>query len=557
MSVNEDDKEIESKEEEEESPEVIQLRKDQEESRKKLAGEKPLKTLFLLMIGPFMQQISSALYGIFSTVWVSMGVGPIGVTAISTYTTFDAFGRCCGFFLCTAAATQISALFGAKKSQEAPQVVCDLLRVAVFMGVLVPSVLCPTVNIACRWFGAGDEVVALGYDYLLPILVTSVITCINVACTGFLQAEGKTLLIGLVAMGSLIGSMCVFGPLFVLAFKWGMTGAGVSTVMSDAIPGVTFLCCYFGKCFLVKPKFSGLIKKFSPYTFKALRVGASQLVSNLGMVVPGIVIRKLIGQSVTGQAFNDALAGYAIIFRYQMVINCVCIAVSSGFIPAASYAYAAKNYRRYWRLVLHAAWISQTWSLITNIFSWAIPKEVSKIFGTDPGYLKYAEPMLFNGNALGFLCWFRIIAQGILQSMQMGFRAMILSLITQLFSIIAFAYLLYYTGKNDPSRIIWCYPMSYALGVILGLALIIPELRRVYILRNEQRAREKAEEEEDMHELEDDENKIGKLDSSLNKTPNSSNESDVEDNVSLPSESSSHPSPPVTADVPFEEPTEI
>ena len=461
----------------------------------RLGGRKPLVTILALMGGPVLLQVCGALYGIISTMWVSKAIGNIGVTAISAYSTFDNIGRAFGFFLAVSASTKVSQLFGQGKHEEANQVVCDLLRMCIVCGAFVPAVLLPIVNICCRWFGCDDEVVSLGFKYLCPILSCSVFTCAYVLNNGLLQGEGRTLLVGIISVCTLCCSMFVFETVFLFAFKSGIVGAGVATLLGDAIPAIGLTICYFVGKFSVKPHVSGFLKKFSPHSIPAMKVGLSQLVANLSISVPGIVMRKLIGASCTEEQFNPAMAGYNMVFRYAMITNCVVIAVSMGYIPAASYAYASKRYKRFLRLTFHALWISQVWSLITNIPTWVCPREICKIFGSDPDYLDYAGPMVNKGNMLQFISYFRIITQGCLQALQLGGQAMFITLVTQFIAIIAFAFVLYYTNKHDPVRLCWCYPISYAMGLVMGSLILIKPLRDVYKLYKEtELAKEKKEE---------------------------------------------------------------
>ena len=159
---------------------------------------------------------------------------------------------------------------------------------------------------------------------------------------------------------------CYRNIFFLFAFKAGICGAEWATVLGDAIPGLILITCFFRGKFTLKPDLRGLFRKFSPYTFPALRVSVFQLVSNLSMSVPGIVIRKLFSMATPPEEFNSVLAGYNIIYRYAMVTGCVALAVNMGYIPSTSYANAAKRYKRYLRLTLHAAWIGRAY---LSIFS--------------------------------------------------------------------------------------------------------------------------------------------------------------------------------------------
>lgn len=50
---------------------------------KRLAGFQPLVTILRLMIGPMCSQVTSTLYGIINTIWVSKYVGEVGMASVA------------------------------------------------------------------------------------------------------------------------------------------------------------------------------------------------------------------------------------------------------------------------------------------------------------------------------------------------------------------------------------------------------------------------------------------------------------------------------------------
>ena len=280
--------------------------------------------------------------------------------------------------------------------------------------------------------------------------------------------------------------MCVFDPILLLALKTGIWGASFAQAFAEAIPGIIIFFRYFMKKFGVKPQWKMFIQKFSPHTLPSLRVGLSQLFANLSQIVPSIVVRKLMGLAFGGDGFNDAMAAFNTVVRFFILTNCVIIAITMGFIPSGSYAYAAKNYKRWFSLAFHTLWMSFIWGSFTAILTWTIPRQLSRMFASGKGYLDVCEPMLKYSNALGFIICGRFCGVAYLQSFQLGLYSMVLSLISHFLSIIAFAFLLYYTDKSDGVRIIWCYSMAHALGLVLGVLFLIAPIKKCYKLMKEQ-----------------------------------------------------------------------
>ncbi|OHT05693.1 MatE family protein [Tritrichomonas foetus] len=452
-----------------------------EEEIYRLAGRPPLITILHLMIGPVISQVTGALYGIVNSIWISHGIGEVGLSAVATEVTLEGIGRSFGYFLMVSASTKISQLFGQGRHKEATQVVADLLRCTLICGAIVPLAILPAHNELCKWFGASELTTKLGYEYIMPLCACSVLTCINLACQGFLQAEGRTMLIGLIDLTSVAvacGGLC---PLFMYGFKTGINAASISIVFADGVPGIVLMILYFKGKFGIKPKWNQLLKPFSKETFPALLIGLSQLISNLASNIPGIPIRNLIGLSSGDSYHYDlAMSGFNVICRYTQFAAAVIIAITTGYLAPASYAHAAGDDARYLSLSFHAGWLAFVWSILTTIFSVSIPRQISMIFGNGEEYLAYAGPMLRNGTCIDFLRWVQFNAQAMLQALQFGGRAMVVSFLSNFAAFLGFAYLYYYTDKHNVIRLMWLYPSVVAFGFVTGSALLVKPLWNLY-----------------------------------------------------------------------------
>lgn len=441
---------------------------------RRLAGSPPLVTILKLMVGPLCSQITSALYGIINTIWVSKYVGETGMAAVATDIAWEGIARAFGLFLLTAASTQISALFGKEQFEECEQVICDLLRTAIIFGMIVPAILLPINKPLSRWFGANEETVEGAYQYMLPQCAGNVFTCIFLACCGFLQAEGRTMLVGIIDICALGIGMGALNPFFLGVLKMGVKGPSVSTIIADGVPGITLTILYFCGVFGVKPKLRGLLRPYSKHTINSLLVGSSQFMSQVSMCIPGIIVRKLIGVSVSSaREYDLAMSGFNVLCRYSLITTSVVLAFCSGYLPPASYAYAAQKWKRYLRLSIHLVWVSAIWCFVTTIFPMAVPVHIALIFGKGDDYLRWSKNMLMASNALSWILFTRFNFQTILQAQQRGGRAMIISFTSNFVAVIAFSFVLYYTNRNDAARLMYVYPISYGIGCVLGTALLI------------------------------------------------------------------------------------
>lgn len=471
---------------------ISELYKDSEESVEctvelsdeeiRLGSKGELKTVILLSVGPLISQLAGAMYGVVNTVWISKAIGDQGLAAISTYTNFETISRGFAYFLQVAAAAKISALFGAGLAQEAAQVFSDLLRMS-FVCMLVASATCiPAARPCIRWFGTNESVVQLGFEYILPNLLLTFMPCIYLTACGCLQAEGRSWLFCIAQVVAVVLDMLVLCPLFLLVFKTGICGAAFATSCSEFIPGIVVVIMFYRGKFGIKPHPRDLLKKLSPHTLDALKIGGAQLLFQVSDAIPGMIIRKFFGLACNGDAnkFSDVMAGFNTFNRFWLLILSVPNALTIGFIPAASYAYGAQRFKRVLLLLVHTLWISVSWCAFTLILTVGFPRPISMLFSSTPSYLDWCVIIVRNGTLCSFLVPIPIIATALLQSQQKGFLATIVSFLSNLVPLPIISAALYYTSKYDVGRLIYSYPIKMAVSLFIAAPFAIYCIKDVF-----------------------------------------------------------------------------
>lgn len=223
------------------------------------------------------------------------------------------------------------------------------------------------------------------------------------------------------------------------------------------------------------------MKPFSRHTFEALITGSSQLISQISTFIPGIFLRRLIGLSLNGSSeYDNAMAAFNVLSRFVNIVVAVILAFCTGFLPAASYAFAAKKYKRYLRLALHLNWITFAWCIIMFIFGMWYPVQIAKIFGSGDDFIRWNILELPNSNWGTIVFFVRYTFQTMLQSQQRGKRSMIISFTSNFVVTIATAYMMYYIDTSKTERILWSFCLSSYVGMILGTILLAKPLLEIF-----------------------------------------------------------------------------
>lgn len=389
-------------------------------------------------------------------------------------------GRSFGFFLSIGGAAQISALFGLGKGEEAGQLCADLLRLTFVMGAIVPAVILPIIKPCSRWFGADETVTDLGMQYMLPLSAGSICSILFITVCGFLQGEGRTALYGIANFICLALNGLALDPLFLFGLKTSIYGVSLATIISEFLPAIAIVIQYYRGKFSIKPKLSQWCNKFSDRVLPTLKVGVSQLISQLSVAIPSIIVRKLIG-TFLGDDYGPAMAGMNASIRITTFGFSVQAGITMGFLPPASYAYAKKDYKRYLWLCWHSIWLPFVWGLLICILSLTIPEQLSMLFDNDAKYVHYSAKMMRNTNCLLMFSGIRFNCQTMLQSMQKGGNATVAGLLNNFVWIIGFAFLFYYTDKDrDACRLLFAYPLSHLMALPCSMIFLWKPLREAW-----------------------------------------------------------------------------
>jgi Na+-driven multidrug efflux pump len=363
-------------------------------------------------------------------------------------------GLAFGFFVHIAANSQISAMFGAGLGEQTVEICWDIVRIALCCGALVPALFLPWVREATRLFGASQEVIDDGFNYISITLGGSILTCLYMGLGGCLQGEGRTLFLGIANVITAVLNMALFDPLLILKTNLGIKGCASATLLSEGIPMLVLFVCYMSGIFSIKPKLSGFLKPFNPRIKIALKVGFSQLIAQLAGCIPTALITYYMGTSTTNPTEYEALlSSMNISFRFSILGFALLIAVTSGYLPAASYSYSHGDFKRFMRLTIHAIWINFSIASFFTVITLSMTRRLLMIFSKDELFLHYSTTMLTIIMAGLPIATGRTNATAFLQSLQMGSRASLYTFCSHFLGLVIWSTVLNFALPNDPEFI--------------------------------------------------------------------------------------------------------
>ena len=335
----------------------------------------PIGQLMLKLALPSVAaQVINMLYNIVDRIYIGH-IPVVGQTALTGVgVTFPIITLVSAFaaFAGQGGAPLASIQLGAGKREEAERILGSSTLLLLIMSVVL-TVGFSIFQEPILWaFGASDATIGYALDYIGIYLLGTIFVQFALGLNTFISAQGKAL----VAMLSvLIGAILniVLDPIFIFVFNWGVQGAALATILSQAVSAcwvVGFLCSRRSglriRIAYLRPDRRGISRiaglGVAPFIMQSTE-SLVTVVLNTGMQTYG----------------NDLYVGSITIMQsiMQMIVM-PTQGITQGTQPIMSYNYGARNYRRvrqtFKRLLTVTLMVTCTAFAIVALFPWLLAR---------------------------------------------------------------------------------------------------------------------------------------------------------------------------------------
>ena len=207
-----------------------------------LTSGKPLKMVLQFTIPVLLGLLLQQVYSVVDTAIVghALGVMALGGVGATSSVNYLVIGFCTG--LCTGMAIPLAQAFGANDVRQLRRYIGNCVWLCVIVSAALLALTLPACRLLLTAMGTPEEEMSYAFDYIFVIFIgiPAIILYNMGACV--LRALGDSRSpVWFLAIASLIN--IVLDLLTVCVLDWGVRGAAVATVVSQAVSGV--LCVWY------------------------------------------------------------------------------------------------------------------------------------------------------------------------------------------------------------------------------------------------------------------------------------------------------------------------
>jgi putative MATE family efflux protein len=309
--------------------------------------------------------------------------------------------------------------------------------------------------------GASGNILDISYTYLRVLLYGIGLVVFSLFFRAILAGEGETkvpMIIGLI--GTLLN--LILDPIFIFVLEYGVKGAALATVISQAVMVVSYL-------FIIFVRKSTYITfnirdfKYSPSIIKTIfKIGIPSSISMLIISFGQVVMNKiLINYSI------EAVAAYQIVSRIDMLLFMPILGIAISLTTIVGMFFGAKEYEKLVWIVKYGIVRAIYITVISVAILFIFAHRILPIFTDNSEVLNigitYLRIIILAYPAVGL----SVICSRICQALGQGLPLLVTTITRVLIITAPLSYYFYITGK--PLEWVW-YAQVFAILIAASIS---------------------------------------------------------------------------------------
>ena len=344
------------------------------------------KLMVTLCLPVIMIMLVQVLYNMADVYFLGRTGDPLQVAAVSlaspVFSVFSALNTLIGFGGCTAA----SLALGRGKKELVKKYSSFVLYAGLILGVLLGAGTLIFMKPLLRVLGTDVQTAAHTQNYLRMMALGAPFAVAGGALSNTIRSDGDG---KSAVMSNMTGTLLniLLDPLFISVFGWGVTGAGLATLLGNAVSFVMLLMIMCRK-----EAFSVSLRDFTIHPSVSIKI--------LGLGFPmasGTLLASFsfaFSNRLLVSYGNTAVAANSVAGKASMLIIMIVMGLCMGMQPAISYAFGAKDRKRLRSILTGTGLISFVVAAVLSIAFYLARDAFVAAFLDDPQVLALGRRMI-------------------------------------------------------------------------------------------------------------------------------------------------------------------
>jgi len=442
-----------------------------EDKTRRLGEEKVSKLLWQFSLPAIIGTLASSIYVIIDRIFVGQVVGADALAGMSITMPISFIILAFGLLIGVGSGALVSIRLGQGKAEEAENILGNAFTLVLIISVIVSGLLLYYLDPLLTLFGASAAIMPYARDFIGIILFGSVFQYIGFGLSNVIRAEGnprKAMYVVLINAGTNI----ILDVVFILLWGWGVRGAAIATVISQAVSAAIVLIHFRSPHSTLKLRFQNI-----PLRFLLVKGIFSIGMAPFAMQLAASVVNTLFNQNLAQYGGDPAIGAYGIIGAIANFLILPVIGVNMGSQPIIGFNYGAHRYARVIEAFKDATLAATIITTTGFVFLELFPRQMMGAFTGDANVINIGTHGMRIILLMFPIIGFQIVGSNLFQAIGKGSIALLLALLRQVVMLIpALLILPRFWQLNG----IWISPpIADGLATMITLLIVLPQLRRL------------------------------------------------------------------------------
>lgn len=395
------------------------------------------KLLLKLSVPAVTAQLVNMLYNIVDRIYIGNmeGIGDAALTGVGVTFPVLMFISAFASLIGMGGAPRASVKLGEKNNAEAERIMGNCMA-ALMSGSYSYGGFLALGEPLLYLFGASDETIGYALTYMNIYVCGNIFVLPALGMNPFISAQGfartgmLTVLIGAVVN-------IVLDPIFIYVFHWGVAGAAIATVISQAVSAVWALAFLSGKKTTLRLKKCHIRLNFK-VLWPVLALGVSPFVMNATESLISICFNS----SLQKYGGDDAVGAMTILVSIMQLLSLPLSGLAQGAQPITSYNYGCGKMDRVKKSFYLLFIVSMIYSLIFWLINMLFPQLLVGLFCKDGSLKSLAAGAARVYLAAGFVMGAQRACQQTFISLEQAGCSLFLAILRKIILLIPFIYIL-------------------------------------------------------------------------------------------------------------------
>lgn len=396
------------------------------------------KLLLKLSVPAVTAQLVNMLYNIVDRIYIGNmeGIGDAALTGVGVTFPVLMFISAFASLIGMGGAPRASVKLGERNNAEAERIMGNCMAALLVLAVILTAAFLALGEPLLYLFGASDETIGYALTYMNIYVCGNIFVLPALGMNPFISAQGfartgmLTVLIGAVVN-------IVLDPIFIYVFHWGVAGAAIATVISQAVSAVWALAFLSGKKTTLRLKKCHIRLNFK-VLWPVLALGVSPFVMNATESLISICFNS----SLQKYGGDDAVGAMTILVSIMQLLSLPLSGLAQGAQPITSYNYGCGKMDRVKKSFYLLFIVSMIYSLIFWLINMLFPQLLVGLFCKDGSLKSLAAGAARVYLAAGFVMGAQRACQQTFISLEQAGCSLFLAILRKIILLIPFIYIL-------------------------------------------------------------------------------------------------------------------